>query len=75
MRTIANGVFAAKMSENTEEFQALCGWKKLSHNLEVAGSNPVPATFWPDHDPAFFMRFRQPVVGTITNGRNPVGSL
>ena len=39
----AKGVLVARMPVNTEEFQAFRGRKKLAHNLEVAGSNPVPA--------------------------------
>ena len=34
----------AKIKQNTEEFQAFCGLENLSHNLEVVGSNPAPAT-------------------------------
>jgi hypothetical protein len=45
VKVFAKGILAAKMWLNTEEFQAFRGRKKLAHNLEVAGSNPVPATF------------------------------
>ncbi len=44
VRTIAKGVFEARIHENTEENQAFCGIRNLSHNLEVVGSNPAPAT-------------------------------
>jgi hypothetical protein len=44
LRRIAKGLLEAKIMQNTEENQAFCGMENLSHNLEVVGSNPAPAT-------------------------------
>ncbi len=43
VRTIAKGIFEARMNENTEENQAFCGIGNLSHKLGLPGATPGPA--------------------------------
>jgi hypothetical protein len=48
LQRLATAAFGDRMSVNPEGSLENSANTKLTHNLEVAGSNPVPATFGPE---------------------------